>query len=115
MPLAAGRGHADQSQVGSSGSGAELIRSSPGPRPLSQTASFATAPTPVGGNFTIDINGTSVTIPATAAVDDGTGTSVVGLINAQTANDGVTASYDAKTQKITLSSGQEMLIRVTGR
>jgi flagellar hook-associated protein 3 FlgL len=80
---------------------------SPAPTTLSQPGSFATAPTPVGGNFTIAINGYNITIPATAAIDDGTNASVMGIINLPAnvaADGGVTASYNAQTQTFTLSS-----------
>ena len=67
------------------------------------------------GNFSIEINGSvngvqgisTITVPAGAAIDDGVappaGTSLVAKINAATATTGVTATFNAQTQKITLS------------
>ncbi|HTW82761.1 MAG TPA: flagellar hook-associated protein FlgL [Candidatus Sulfotelmatobacter sp.] len=88
----------------------------PAPTTLSQASSFATAPVAGGGGFTIEINGTSIPIAANAPIDDGVpppaGTSVVAQINnAAAADGGVTAQYDAKTQKITLSSSSAFTVQ----
>ncbi len=89
---------------------------SPAPTTLAAANTFATTPAPDGtGNFSIEINGSvngvqgiaTVTVPAGAAIDDGVpppgGTSLVARINAQTATTGVTASFDPRTQKVTLT------------
>ncbi len=84
---------------------------SPAPTRLNAANTFATAPVPdSSGNFSLEINGEvngvqsvqTVTVPANAPLDGGAG-SVVGAINAVTAQTGVTASFDAASQKITLS------------
>jgi flagellar hook-associated protein 3 FlgL len=80
----------------------QQVGGAPAPTTLSDAAAFSTTPTPgTGGNYTIDINGVPVTIGAGAAIDDGTPTSVVQEIDAS--GTGVTATYDAATQKITLT------------
>jgi flagellar hook-associated protein 3 FlgL len=71
---------------------------------LSDTAAFATPPTTgTGGNYTIEINGVSITIGGGAAIDDGTATDVLNTIDSFQGQTGVTATYDATTQKITLT------------
>jgi len=47
------------------------------------------------------------------AIDDGTATSVVGQINANTATTGISASFDAKTQRLTLSASDGSTFYVT--
>jgi flagellar hook-associated protein 3 FlgL len=83
--------------------GQQVGATAPPPTTLSDTAAFATTPTPSAGTYTMEINGVAVTVADTAAVDDGTPASVVGAINAVTAQTGVTATYDATTQKVSLS------------
>lgn len=76
-----------------------------------QANSFATPlqfqPTvPPSVTFEIDygsVGSTQITIPDTDTIDGGAA-SVVGAINAQTAVTGVTATWDQRTQKLTLSS-----------
>ena len=84
---------------------------SPTPTTLAATNTFATAPVPdSSGNFSLQINGEvngvqsvqTVTVPANAPLDGGAG-SVVGAINAVSAQTGVTASFDPSSQKVTLS------------
>jgi flagellar hook-associated protein 3 FlgL len=84
---------------------------SPAPTLLNAANTFATTPVPdSSGNFSLQINGAvngvqsvqTVTVPANAPLDGGAG-SVVGAINAVTAQTGVTASFDSSTQKVTLS------------
>lgn len=107
----------DQSAAAVNASGAVIygpqgVPASPPPTTLAALGVFATKPVPdATGNFTITINGSvngvqsiqSITIPPAAAVDDGTATSVVGRINAVSAQTGVTASFNATTQKLVLS------------
>ena len=75
------------------------------------------APTPPAAqptkNYSIQINSTTpagvqsietYTFTDQTAIDDGTGSSVVGQINANSATTGLTASFDAKTQRLSLSS-----------
>ncbi len=84
---------------------------SPAPTLLNAANTFATTPVPdSSGNFSLQINGEvngvqsvqTVTVPANAPLDGGAG-SVVGAINAVTAQTGVTASFDPSTQKVTLT------------
>lgn len=84
---------------------------SPAPTRLNAANTFATTPVPdSSGNFSLQINGEvngvqsvqTVTVPANAPLDGGAG-SVVGAINAVTAQTGVTASFDPNTQKVTLT------------
>jgi flagellar hook-associated protein 3 FlgL len=66
------------------------------------------------GNYSVEIDGTNpataapgqaiFTFTAATAVDDGTPTSVVGQINAQTATTGVTASWNVASQRLELTS-----------
>jgi flagellar hook-associated protein 3 FlgL len=74
------------------------------------------------GDYSISINaatangGTSVetyTFTAATAIDDGTATSVVGLINANTGTSGITASFDARTQRLSLTSADGKTFSVT--
>jgi flagellar hook-associated protein 3 FlgL len=87
----------------------------PAPTLLSAAGVFASTPQPDNGappQFSIQIDGApnggapsaqTITIPANAPIDDGSATSVIGRINAVAAATGVTASFDPKTQKITLT------------
>lgn len=73
-----------------------------------------TADNAVPPSYSIEIDGTNVathlagsaqfTFGPGAAVDDGTPNSVVGAINAQTANTGVTASWNVASQRLQLTS-----------
>lgn len=88
---------------------------SPAPTTLAQTGSFATVPVPdSSGNFTFTVHGSvnnvpslqTITVAANAQVD-GVGPpgnpSVVQAINAVSASTGVTAVYNARTQRIALT------------
>ena len=84
---------------------------SPAPTALNAANTFATTPVPDNsGNFSLQINGEvngvqsvqTITVPANAPLDGGPG-SVVGAINAVTAQTGVTAAFDPSTQKVTLT------------
>jgi flagellar hook-associated protein 3 FlgL len=83
-----------------------------GPPPM--TTIPLTADNAVPPSYSIEIDGTN---PATAApgkavltfgpstaVDDGTANSIVGSINAQTVNTGVTAKWDVPSQRLVLTS-----------
>jgi flagellar hook-associated protein 3 FlgL len=96
--------------------GPQGVPTSPPPTTLGTPNVFGVAPVAdSSGNFSISINGTvngvqgvaTITVPPGAAIDDGVappvGTSVVARINAATATTGVTASYNAKTQRIVLT------------
>jgi len=89
---------------------------SPAPTTIGAANTFAVTPAAdSSGNFSIAITGSvngvagtaTITVPPTAAIDDGVappaGTSLVALINAQSGTTGVTASFDTQTQRITLS------------
>lgn len=84
---------------------------SPAPTTLNAPNVFATPPVAdSSGNFSLQINGSvngvasvqTVTVPANAPLDGGPG-SVVGAINAVTAQTGVTATFDPIAQRISLS------------
>ena len=96
--------------------GPQGLPASPAPTTLGTPNAFAVTPAADStGNFSISIKGSvngvagtaTITVPPGAALDDGVppplGTSVVAKINAATATTGVTASFDAKAQKIVLS------------
>ncbi len=96
--------------------GPQGVPASPAPTTLATPNAFAVAPVAdSSGNFSITINGTvngvqgvaTITVPPGAAIDDGVGppggTSVVAKINAATATTGVTASFNAKTQRVVLT------------
>jgi flagellar hook-associated protein 3 FlgL len=89
---------------------------SPAPTTIGAANVFGVAPVAdSSGNFSITINGSvngvqgiaTITVPPGAAIDDGVappgGTSLVAKINAATATTGVTASFNAKTQRIVLT------------
>lgn len=89
---------------------------SPAPTTLGTPNAFAVAPVPdSSGNFSLNVSGSvngvagmaTITLAPGDAIDDGVapplGTSLVAKINAVTATTGVTASFDAKAQKIVLS------------
>jgi len=96
--------------------GPQGVPASPAPTTIGTPNAFAIAPVADStGNFSITINGSvngvqgisTITVPPGAAIDDGVapplGTSLVAKINAVTATTGVTASFNAKTQKVVLS------------
>lgn len=85
--------------------------SSPAPTTLSTANAFATPPAADStGKFSLQINGSvngvasvqTVTVAGNAPLDGGPG-SVVGAINAVTAQTGVTATYDPIAQRISLA------------
>jgi flagellar hook-associated protein 3 FlgL len=89
---------------------------SPAPTTLGTPNAFAVAPVAdSSGNYSIQIKGTvngvtgstTITLAPGDAIDDGVappaGTSLVAQINAATATTGVTASFDAKAQRVVLS------------
>lgn len=59
-------------------------------------------------NKTFTINGKTITLTGSEAIDDGTAGSVIGKINASGA--GVTASYDAATGKFNLTSASTIVL-----
>src|SRR5665213_2375529 len=96
--------------------GAQGLPASPAPTTLATPNVFAVAPAADStGNFSITINGSvngvqgisTISVPPGAALDDGVappvGTSLVAKINAVTATTGVTASFNAKTQRVVLT------------
>lgn len=103
---------ADQSTAAINQSGTVVYgAASPAPTTLNAANTFATTPVAdSSGNFSLQINGTvngvqsvqTVTVAANAPLDGGPG-SVVGAINAVTAQTGVSAAFDPSTQKITLT------------
>lgn len=76
---------------------------------------FTTTPTPDSlGNYSISINNVDAaglshvnayTFSGTTVIDDATATSITGQINANTATTGLTATFNAQTQKFVLSNG----------
>ncbi|MDB5040096.1 MAG: flagellar hook-associated protein 3 [Candidatus Eremiobacteraeota bacterium] len=112
----------DQSSTAANKAGAtiygpQLAGVGPAPTTLGALGVFATTPVPdnslpaVPAKFSIAINGSvngvqsvqTITVTSATAVDDGTPTSLVGRINAVTAQTGVTASFNAATQKLVLT------------
>ncbi len=96
--------------------GPQGLPASPAPTTLGTPNAFAVTPAADStGNFSININGSvngvqsiaTITLAPGAAIDDGVapplGTSLVAKINAATATTGVTASFDAKAQRVVLS------------
>ena len=96
--------------------GPQGVPASPPPTTIGTPNAFAVTPVADStGNFSITINGSvngvqgiaTITVPPGAAIDDGVapppGTSLVARINAQTATTGVTASFNAKTQRVVLT------------
>lgn len=103
-------------QAGAVVYGPQGLPASPPPTTLAAANAFAVPPVAdSSGNFSIDVHGTvngvaglvTITLPPGAAIDDGVappgGTSLVARINAATATTGVTASFDAKAQKVVLT------------
>jgi flagellar hook-associated protein 3 FlgL len=103
---------ADESTAAINQAGAVVYgAASPAPTTLNAANTFAVTPVPdSSGNFSLQINGEvngvqavqTVTVPANAPLDGGAG-SVVGAINAVTAQTGVSAAFDPTTQKVTLT------------
>ncbi len=96
--------------------GPQGLPASPAPTTIGTPNAFAVTPVADStGNFSLNINGSvngvagmaTITLAAGAAIDDGVapplGTSLVAKINAATATTGVTASFDAKAQKVVLT------------
>lgn len=96
--------------------GPQGLPASPAPTTLATPNAFAVAPAADStGNFSLNINGTvngvpgmaTITLAPGAAIDDGVapplGTSLVAKINAVSATTGVSASFDAKAQKVVLT------------
>ena len=96
--------------------GPQGVPTSPAPTTIGTANAFAIPPVAdSSGNYSISIHGAvngvpgiaTITLPPTAAIDDGVapplGTSLVARINAVSATTGVTASFNAKTQKIVLT------------
>jgi flagellar hook-associated protein 3 FlgL len=109
-------------QAGAVVYGPQGAPTSPAPTTLATPNAFAVTPAADGtGNFSLTINGSvngvqgisTITMPAATALDDGTATSVVGRINAVSATTGVTASFNAKTQKVVLSGSGSFYVSDT--
>jgi flagellar hook-associated protein 3 FlgL len=96
--------------------GPQGLPASPAPTTVGTPNAFAVAPVADStGSFSLNINGSvngvagmaTITLAPGDAIDDGVpppaGTSLVAKINAVTATTGVTASFDAKAQKVVLS------------
>jgi flagellar hook-associated protein 3 FlgL len=99
-------------QAGAVVYGPQGLPASPAPTALNAANTFAVAPVAdSSGNFSLTIHGANgiatITVPPTAALDDGVapppGTSLVARINAVTAATGVSASFDAKAQRVILT------------
>jgi flagellar hook-associated protein 3 FlgL len=109
-------------QAGAVVYGPQGAPTSPAPTTLAAPNAFAVAPVADStGNFSITINGTvngvqgisTITMPAATAIDDGTPTSLVGRINAVSATTGVTAAFNAKTQKVVLTGSGSFYVSDT--
>ena len=102
--------------------GPQGLPASPAPTTLATPNAFAVTPAADStGNFSININGSvngvagmaTITMPPGTAIDDGTAASLVGRINAVTATTGVTASFDAKAQKVVLTGSGSFYVTDT--
>jgi flagellar hook-associated protein 3 FlgL len=107
----------DASSAGVNKTGSSILTSTtPGGPPLASTlgnAPLATALTPdSSGSYSISITGSNsagtnatstLTFASTTPIDDGSATSVVGQINAATAQTGVSARFDQRSQQLVLS------------
>jgi|SRR5947209_6672305 len=109
-------------QAGAVVYGPQGAPTSPAPTTLAAPNAFAVAPVADStGNFSLTINGTvngvqgisTITMPAATAIDDGSATSLVGRINAVSATTGVTASFNAKTQKVVLTGSGSFYVSDT--
>jgi flagellar hook-associated protein 3 FlgL len=109
-------------QAGAVVYGPQGAPTSPAPTTLAAPNAFAVTPVADStGNFSITINGTvngvqgisTITMPAATAIDDGTAASLVGRINAVSATTGVTASFNAKTQKVVLTGSGSFYVSDT--
>jgi flagellar hook-associated protein 3 FlgL len=74
---------------------------------LNAAGVFATTPVAnSAGTYDITISGTTIAVPAATTVGG-----LVGLINAQTATTGVTASFNPSTEKVSLSSTKPFTVQ----
>lgn len=74
---------------------------------LNAAGVFATTPVAnSAGNYDISINGVTIAVPPATTVGG-----LVGLINAQTATTGVTASFNPNTEKLSLSSTKPFTVQ----
>lgn len=86
----------------------------PAPTTLASPTAFATKPAAdSAGTYAIEINNADVnggqhvnayTFTGATAVDDGTATSIVGQINANSAATGLTAAFNVQTQRLVLTN-----------
>jgi flagellar hook-associated protein 3 FlgL len=99
-------------QAGAVVYGPQGAPTSPAPTTLAAANTFAVQPVAdSSGNYSITINGSvngvqgisTITVPPGTALDDGTAAGLVGRINAVSATTGVTASFNAKTQRVVLT------------
>ena len=88
------------------------IAASPAPTTIGTPGVFATPPVADStGNYAFTINGSVngvqsvqlITVGPATAIDDGTPASLVGRINAVSAQTGVTAAFNAQTQRLVLT------------
>jgi flagellar hook-associated protein 3 FlgL len=109
-------------QAGSVVYGPQGVPASPAPTTIGTPNAFAVAPVADStGNYSITVHGTvngvqgisTITMPPATAIDDGTATSLVGRINAVSATTGVTASFNAKTQKVVLTGSGSFYVSDT--
>jgi flagellar hook-associated protein 3 FlgL len=109
-------------QAGSVVYGPQGVPASPAPTTIGTPNAFAVAPVADStGNYSISVHGTvngvqgisTITMPPATAIDDGTATSLVGRINAVSATTGVTASFNAKTQKVVLTGSGSFYVSDT--
>ena len=109
-------------QAGSVVYGPQGVPASPAPTTIGTPNAFAVTPAADStGNYSITVHGTvngvqgisTITMPPATAIDDGTATSLVGRINAVSATTGVTASFNAKTQKVVLTGSGSFYVSDT--
>ena len=109
-------------QAGAVVYGPQGVPASPAPTTIGTPNAFAVTPVADGtGNYSITVHGTvngvqgisTITMPPATAIDDGTATSLVGRINAVSATTGVTASFNAKTQKVVLTGSGSFYVSDT--
>ncbi|MDB5073637.1 MAG: flagellar hook-associated protein 3 [Candidatus Eremiobacteraeota bacterium] len=109
-------------QAGSVVYGPQGVPASPAPTTIGTPNAFAITPVADStGNYSITVHGTvngvqgisTITMPPATAIDDGTATSLVGRINAVSATTGVTASFNAKTQKVVLTGSGSFYVSDT--
>jgi flagellar hook-associated protein 3 FlgL len=107
--------YSDDSQAAINANGQVVYGAPTGGAPastlLSDTAAFATTPVPGGGGgYTLDINGVATAVIPPGDAIDGAAGSVVSAINAITAQTGVTATYNAATQKMSLTGANSFTV-----